>query len=289
MGYPVGIAPDADGNGTAPEDMRRWIWSLYRAETPSIVRGLTVAGRSDMAYAVSAGVAVFPTGAQEAIAVPFDAVDVAAPPAPSSGSRTDHIYATSEGAVMVGTVQPAGTSLIDKRTVPANITATTATTSTLGNRRFAPLFGSSMGEIAYWKHGAADLSKISDKRTLLTSQTITLESDRRLNFELQVTYEMSREANVTTNGWKTASFVWEIWVDGVMRRTFTLGVPEFAETKMNTTSWELTEGTHTIDLYRTRGLQGTDDPDNDYPVLRSGGSGNYAGNTFKIVDIGGMD
>lgn len=289
MGYAVGLAPDSQGNGTTPADLRRWIWSLYRVDTAQIARGLAVTGRSDMQYAVAAGVVIVPTGAQEAVAVPVSSVTVSTPAAPSSGTRTDYIYVGQDGVVYVGTSQPANTALLDKRTVPANITATTATTSTLGDRKYAPLFGSSMGMVSHWREGTADLTKVTDARKKVASQTFTLDSDRRCEFTLQISYEMSRAANVEPDGWKTATFLWEIWDGSTRLRSMEIGVPEFAETKCNISSYELGAGTHTISLYRTRRLMGTNNPSTDYPVHRNGGAENWPGTTLSITDMGGVD
>lgn len=289
MGYPVGLAPNGAGDGTEPEDVQRWIWSLYRSENPGIARGLTVTGRSDMRYNISSGVVILPNGDQQAIAVPVSAVNVSTLPAPSSGSRTDYIYVGADGAVGVGTSQPANTALIDKRTVPAGITATTATVSQLGNRNFAPLYGSSMGQLMYWKHSAADLTQIKDsagqERTMVTD-TITIDSDRRLEFQLQVSMEMTRGSNTKAWGWKRDTFVWSIWIDNVRRWSTELGVSEFPETKFASVDIPLTAGTYKIELRRTRRLIGTEEPSTDFPRLRTGGSEQWPGTTFKVMDQG---
>lgn len=287
MGYPIGLAPLGDGTGTEPEDMQRWIWSLYRTDKAALVRGCEVSGMSSMKYKVTAGVIVVPTGSAQAIAVPIDAVEVNTPAAPSTGSRTDYVYATDDGAVQVGTSQPSGTALLGKFTVPANITATTAAVSLLGDRLYAPLYGASMGRVAYWQESSADLSEVPRDRTLMTTLTFTTDSDRRMDFALQVSYEMSRAANVNTDGWKMASHTWETWIDGVRRRTVELGVREFAETIQNRATFDLTAGTHTVQLYRERRLIGGSSGDTTV-LHRKGGSENWPGTSYTIVDIGGI-
>ena len=288
MGYGVGLAPDGSGNGTTPADLQRWIWSLYRVSKGQIARGLEVTGRSDMSYAVAPGVVIIPTGTAMAVAVPVDAVNVNTPAAPSSGSRTDYIYVGQDGAVMVGASQPANTALLDKRTVPANITATTATTSLLGNRKYAPLFGGSMGRIAAWHSNQADLSVVPTSRMLCTAITLTLDSDRRLSFTLQQSYELSRGANIgdPAEAWKVASMIWEYWIDGVHRMSLEMGVEAFAETKQNSFEFDMLAGTHTIEVYRRRRLEGAP---GDEVLHRQGGSNNWPGTTFKINDTGAIE
>lgn len=289
MGYPIGLAPDGSGNGTKPVDMQRWIWSLYRVDTAQIARGLEVSGRSNMTYAFNSGVIIIPTGAQRAIAVPVDGGTVPTAAAPSSGTRTDYIYVGQDGAVKVGTSQPEDTALLDKRTVPAGITATTATTSLLGNRKYAPLFGSSMGRLAYWSQSDADLTKQTDARKRMCALTFTIDSDRRVDMGLQVSYEMARNANSGPDVGKTASFLWEIWIDGVHRRSVEIAVESFADTKQNRVTWDMLAGTHTVELYRTRRLIGTSDPTNDFPVYRHGGAHKWPATSLTIVDIGGIE
>lgn len=288
MGNPIGLAPDESGNGTRPVDMQRWIWSLYRTNTAQIARGGEVTGRSSMSYQVNPAIIIIPSGAQRAIAVPVDGGTVATAAAPSSGTRTDYVYVGQDGAVKVGTSQPANTALLDKRTVPAGITATTATTSTLGNRKYAPLFGSSMGRIAAWHESLADGANIPAARQRVAALTFTLDSDRRLSFTLQQSYDLNRAANQGSldDGWKVASFVWEYYIDGVHRLSLELGVQDFAETKSNVYEFDTLAGTHTVEVYRRRRLVGRPD---DQSIHRKGGASNWPGTSFKINDLGGIE
>lgn len=303
MGHGIGKAPIKVGDqptpetlpiyeGSTPEDMQRWIWSLYRTEDPALVRGGVISGRSNMAYQVEAGVAIFPSGEAMSVAVPFSAGTVATAAAPTSGTRTEDVYVTEDGAVQVAAAMPSGCALLDRRRVPANITSTTATQTTLGDRKYAPLYGASMGVIALWHHNVADLSPITDDagytRTMC-NLTFTLDSDRHLDFFLQVSYEMNRAANVHDWGWKKASFVWEIWIDDQLKKSVELGVEEFAETKDSSSSFDILAGTHTVQLKRTRRLVGTNDGDDDPVLARDGGYRNWPGTWFKIKDVGQVD
>ncbi|MFE5777074.1 hypothetical protein [Brachybacterium sp. NPDC056505] len=276
--------------GSTPEDMQRWIWSLYRTQGPALVRGAVVTGTSSMEYAVEDGVAIFPGGEAQTIAVPFAATTVATPDAPTSGTRDDYVYVTDEGAVQVQAgSQPEGTALLDVYRVPANVTATTAAASTLGNRTYAPLFGASMGLVAYWKQSAADKAKQTDARKLMGTLTFTLESDRRVDMGLQVCYEMSRNANTGEDVGKRATFTWEFVIDSELARTIVLGVEDYAEVKQNRATFNLLAGTHTIKLYRTRGLVGTSHPDEDYPVIRYQGTENWPATSLSVMDVGAIE
>jgi hypothetical protein len=290
MPYPIGLDRMIDKTtgqiiGTQPIDMQRWIWSLYRADAPTIARGLEVVGTSVMAYEVKAGIGIIPTGSSLAIAVPYDTVRVPTPDAPSSGSRTDYVYADRDGAIFVGTSQPAGTILLDKRKVPANISATTATTSQLGERKNAPLFGTNMGRIALWESGQADQARVPQARELCTTKTFTLPGDRRLQFTMQQSYELERVANTSgENNWKRGSFVWEYWIDGKRRLSIELGVSDFPETKTHVWEVDLTAGTHTVQLYREQRLNGTT---GDRTIHRRGGAEQWPGTALRVSDIGG--
>ena len=73
MGYAIGKAPTKTGEvatpatmpvyeGTSPEDFQRWIWSLYRSDTPALARGGVVSGTSTMAYNVAPAALIIPQG-----------------------------------------------------------------------------------------------------------------------------------------------------------------------------------------------------------------------------------
>lgn len=281
MGYGIGLAPNANGTGSEPEDLQRWIWSLYRADSGTIARGLEVTPTSTMSYAVAAGVAIIPVATARAIAVPVDAVTVPTSAAPSSGTRTDYIYVGADGAVKVGGTQAANTALLDKRTVSAGTTATTATTSQLGNRKYAPLFGSTMGMIARWEDPLATGAKVPNARTKVGSLTFTLDSDRRLDMGLQVSYDQEINANTGTDSWKVASFQWEIFMDGQRVRWTELAVHSWPEVKQDRLTFTVNAGTHTIEIYRERRLM-------------SGGDIYYANGSKRpdtslvIMDVGGV-
>lgn len=290
MTHPIGvnryIDPDTGQvTGTTPLHVRQWLWSLYAATEPAIVAGLEVVGTASMFYRINNGVAVFPYGEGQCVVVPVQQMQVASPEAPAVGTRSDVIHMNQAGVVQVSTSLPAGSVLLDRRVVRAGVTATSATTSELGNRTYAPLRGASMGQLALWKDPTADGARVPDARRQVTAQTFTLDTDRQIECNLQVSYDMARSANVSGIV-STASFVWQTYVDDVFVRTVELGVQDFGETKQDRAVFSLSAGTHTIALYRERRLIGTPNPTTDYPLHRSGGSSLWPGTSYEIRDIG---
>jgi hypothetical protein len=217
--------------------------------------------------------------------VPTEALLLQTAEAPSTGKRTEYIYVSNDGVIRVGATQPAGTALIDKREVPAGITATTATKSLLGDRKYAPIYGASMGIISRWEDPLAYLATVSDARKKVGTLTFTIDSDRTLDFALQVSYDQKAAANTSEDTGKAASFVWEIWIDSKKRRSIELAVHSWGETKQNSASFNLTAGTHTVDLYRTRRMK------SGGVIVYKGGtsSGAWPDTSLSIVDRGGIE
>ena len=299
MGYGIGRAPTQTGtvptpekmpvyDGTSPEDVQRWVWSLYRTDNgPALVRGGSqgspegvVSGTSSMEYQVAAGVAVFPAGYCQSIAVPFERGRVATLPAPTSGTRTDYVYLTADGAVQVGRTQPNGTALLDKRTVPANITATTATTSVLGDMVYSPLYGASSGKILGHTVEGADNQEIDAADRLMLSRTFTLDSDRVVQINLLTTYRT--DATFADNA-NYASIKWGIYIDGAHNRTFQFHVNRVPETKNAIYTVTLPAGTHNIQVRRSIERY----PINGVKVLyRYGGESKWPGTRLELYDMG---
>ena len=278
MGNPVGLAPNEAGVGTTPEDFQRWIWSLYRSDTPALARGGVVSGTSTMAYDVAPAALIIPRGDSRRIVAITDRVTVPTAPAPSSGSRVDIIYAGSDGAVKVGTSLPANNVMLDRRTVPAGITATTATSSTLGDRRFAPLVGGSMGRLISWEESVSHGYHFPAAQTVVMNKTITLEEDRLIDWRFFQTIALDGGLD---GEW--ASMKWDLLIDGAVQRSWEMKVENIAETKYFNMNTSLTAGTHTITLRRAvkRDIKKA-------LVYYRGASGNWPGTNFTAIDIGAL-
>lgn len=281
MGYAIGKAPAADGTGTEPEDVQQWLWSLYRSDKPSIARGGVVSGTSGMAYSVAPAVLVVPAGDSRRLVVPTDRVTVPTAAAPSSGSRTDIIYAGSDGAIKVGTTLPDNNVMIDKRRVPAGITATTATTSLLGDRIWAPLVGGTMGRLMTWEESLASGTQMPAGEKSVMSKTITVEEDRLVDFR----HFMTASVGVFTDpelgrvDWGTVE--WSIYIDGDLQWTWAYKVENTQTTQSFSANRGLTAGTHTIELRRWVWAE-------NRPIYWVGGAKRWAGTNLTALDLGAL-
>lgn len=278
MGYAIGKAPDASGNGTTPADFQQWLWSLYRTDVPAIARGGVVTGTSSMEYDVAPAVLIIPSGDSRRLVVPTNRTTVSTAAAPSSGSRVDIIYAGSDGAVKVGTSLPANNVMIDRRTVPAGITATTKTTSTLGDRRYAPLVGASMGRLISWEESIGHGYHFPATQTTVFNKTITIEEDRLIDWRFFQTIALEDGKD---GEW--ASMKWDLLIDGKVQRSWEMKVENIAETKYFNMNSALTAGTHVITLRRSvkRDI-------NKALLYYKGASGNWPGTNFTAIDIGAL-
>lgn len=272
MGYGLGLPRNAQGIGVTPEDHQRVLWGLYRSHVPLIVKGLEVTGTASMAYKVAAGVVYIPMGEARAILVPIDGVTVQTTAAPSAGSRVDVLYVGQDGAVKVGTYLPAGSAEIDRRTVQAGTTATTATTG-LRDRKFQMLFGATMGRLAKWVDNTAyGAAWDTASKVRFSAWLPTLPSDRLLDFRFSQT--------LATNATGPQSIIWELWMDGNHLETREMAVGPIAETKTTVFSREVLAGDHRIELRARRG-QG-----NGTITYFGGGSLAFPGNVLEVMDVG---
>ena len=132
-----GQAADSSGLRTTPETVQRIIAAEYAnaADCPVVAGGM-ITGQADMAYKVGAGVGLVATAAGACYVAWPDTV-TALTTAPPTGTTTDAIYVDADGQVNVARGEaPAGTCVLDKRSVPAGATGTTATNS-ISTRRWA--------------------------------------------------------------------------------------------------------------------------------------------------------
>lgn len=275
MGYPLGKAPQEDGTGHTPVDMQRVLWGLYVGDAPLIVRGCEVKGTSKMAYKVAPGVVYIPVGDARGMLVPVDGATVSTEPAPSSGAREEWVYVDQTGAIKVAAGSlPAGTVGLDRRRVPAGVTATTSAPG-IENHGFAMLLGASMGRLGQWTDTLGYRAAVPTVKQTVFSKRITLATDRLLRFDLRQSIALEKASNYK------GSFVWEILIDGAVFQSFELEVGEIAETKfVSTTRWML-RGDHTVTVTRRQQR----DP-NVKCLHYIGSSANWPGNGFELSDVG---
>lgn len=189
MGYPLGLAPLADGTGTTPTDLQRIIGAQYVSAGLLPNGGGTTTGTSSMAYSVSAGACFMWTSKAAGLGmlVPFEATTVQTDPAPATGSRTDTVYVDANGAVRVAigsASSPSSGVAIARWTVPAGITATTAASLSI-DRDFAIPAGASLGRLAWYKHPTGGKGPATE--TTMHVGRFFLPSDRVLRADLTAT------------------------------------------------------------------------------------------------------
>lgn len=272
--------------GTTTADMQRIIAATYASD--GIIDGCDVAGTSTMNYTVSAGAIVLNTGTDMAVIVPVPATTLPTEAAPAVGSRTDTIYVqqnfptqanpdnTSFVAVTSGAA-PSGSYIIDRRTVPAGATATTATTS-VHNRRFALTIGGSLGTRFH--------EQVTDP-TVRTTGTFTrgagslvCPTDRDVDFRF-----ITSVSAVTTSGAisdTVGALHYQLFIDDEMVRTFERKFDQFFETKQFSYLARLTEGRHTF--YYTVSKS----PGGNAPAwrIRAGGTEKWPGDILHVLDVG---
>lgn len=286
MGYPLGKEPVKIGTrpmpeeqdvfqGTSAQDMQRVLWGLYVGDAPLIVRGCEVKGTSRMAYDVKPGVVYIPVGDARGMLVPVDGGTVSTTPAPSSGAREEWVYVDQTGAIKVAAGSlPAGTVGLDRRRVPAGVTATTSAPG-IENHGFAMLLGASMGRLGQWTDTLGYRTVVPSWKQTVFAKTFTLATDRLLRFDLRQSMALEKPSNYK------GSFVWEIIVDGSVFKSFELEVGEIAETKfVSVTRWML-RGEHTVSVVRRQQR----DP-NVKCLHYIGSSANWPGNGFELSDVG---
>lgn len=275
MGYPLGKAPQSDGTGHTPEDMQRVLWGLYVGDAPLIVRGCEVKGTSRMAYDVKPGVVYIPVGDARGMLVPVDGGTVSTEPAPSSGAREEWVYVDQTGAIKVTAGGlPAGTVGLDRRRVPAGVTATTSAPG-IENHGFAMLLGASRGRLGQWTDTLGYRAAVPTVKQTVFSKRITLATDRLLRFDLRQSIALEKPSSYK------GSFVWEILIDGAVFQSFELEVGEIAETKfVSTTRWML-RGDHTVTVTRRQQRN-----PNVKCLHYIGSSANWPGNGFELSDVG---
>ena len=280
MGYPLGKAPVKIGEvptpetmpvfqGTEPVDMQRVIWSLFEANEPLIVRGCQVTGAASMEYKVSPGVVYIPNGAGRGILVPIDAATISADPAPSSGSRTDHIYADATGSVKVGSYLPSGAVELDRRRVSAGVTSTSSAPG-VADRRYATLAGAARGLVYSWVDPTGLRANWDGAYKTRCRTTITCDTDRHVDFRL--TQSMGSNDH--------GSAMWEIWIDGKRWQSREFEVTLRWDSRFSACTAHLTAGTHDIEL-RAKKETGSKPF-----IYGGGGNAKQPGNRFEVVDLG---
>ena len=290
-----GIAPDANKNGTTPEDIQRIIAAQYLND--GIIDGCQVSGTATMQYTVKAGAVVITTGTDMAVLCPVPATTVPTVAAPPTGSRTDTIYVkqmfpTTDGssqAVVAVTsgAAPSNSVVLDKRVVNAKTTATTSTTSTY-DKRYARQIGSSLGILS--SAGDTDNTTVHHVSTNVKKgvQRFVVPTDRKIGLRMTTTMSRCKADGVPQQGVLPVVCAIEIYLDNQLIRTFHRQYTGYAaETVQFETSETVGAGAHTAHYVITPEWQ---HPDvyvpNEYWRTRHGGTQKYHGSFLTVTDEG---
>lgn len=290
----IGVPPDANGDGVTPEDDQILIAADYY--TDGIIDGCEITGTSTMEYQISPGAVIINTGDGMAVKVPVRGGRLPTATAPTSGSRTETLYvkqnfpqtdgdSLAHVGVVTGTVIPSNAIAIDRRVVPANITATTATTRNF-NRKYALPIGGSLGRL----HLAIDSNESPhaiSENIVRGAGTIYVPTDRDVEFNMTSTASLATQAGLTPDSSGLASIMYKFYLDGNLIRSWERGINRFWESKQLNFIVALAAGEHQV-RYEVKGRFW--DPSfavgTRYWAVRHGGTEQFSGDAFRIYDRG---
>ncbi len=260
-----GIDPLKSGGvvtaGTTAADFRQIQGGLY---SPGLISGGKITrSASALSYTISAGVAAFPivTGTNpQTVLGPIPAITVNTT-APSSGSRTDIIYAqqrtiATDGdpniIIGVGTSLPARAVMLDSYIISSTNTNTNATVKT-GNIAYSIPYGASLGRLVNITSMFNTTFNISAAVTL-ASGSFFLPTDRLVQVSLNAS--LSANAAIGFDNSKYCEAGYDVYFDNVKVYSWTTMGLHQAWQEINWLDYaQFTAGAHTVrvDQYRAQG------------------------------------
>lgn len=273
----LGEAADSTGTRTSPETAKRVIAAQFRnPEQSPILAGGAVSGTGTLVYHVQAGVGVY-GGVSTARYVVWDETDTAVTAPPATGSSTDWIWVDADGVVRLSGAKPATGVILDRRTVPAGCTATTATVSDW-DRRYGLSRGSNLGELAYWQENAAPGTAIAADWS--ASMPFTIPDARGVGVE--VCQELHTDQSGDMN---PASILWTVRLDGGSAVRFELPVDQRWVLRQHVVLYRrVLPGRHTITV--DRHLQWRKNP--GAVIKHFGGADGYQVGFYRVRDLGAV-
>lgn len=270
----LGVSCDDDGNGVTPLTHRRIIGGFF--QNKGVMDGLAVSGRSDLTYAVAAGVAVcsrggsdgktvayWPGGATPAVAAGdpsnprIDVVWIRAlnkPEYPGDTSNQVEVGVTQgvPSASPVEPVIPTDATPLRCMMLPAGATATQTAAATRDVTYCIP-FGSAGRQVAYFRI-ANDFTLTSTKPVAYCKCKITLPTDRRLQLRLLTNFCASK-SNGAPDFSKYSELFMAFRIDGaeVGRRHYVVGYGSWADKPAVIEDVSCGRGEHTLDVIMWRG------------------------------------
>jgi hypothetical protein len=277
----LGVDVDSDGNGVDPLTHRNIIKRHWN--NTGIMGGLTVSGRADLRYAVSAGVAVCSMGSADGYTEAYFAggtTENAVSAGDGTYSRIDSVYLLANtgtpdndvhcmaaqgtpAASPVAPTLPAGALLLQQMLVPAGASKTSSA-SLNGSQNYAIPYGGSLGRLAYNKV-TADYTIVEDNQWhSQVSSTFRVATDRLVTVEWKACTTVGPGADASDANANMGSYFLQILVDGkvINEISSALGVnadevTSFRYDYVAAVSYDInvTSGTHTV-LARVYGNKG---------------------------------
>lgn len=242
--YPWGVANNGS-TGTMPEGVQGTIWAMYGGF--GLLSGCEVTGNAGMSVLLKAGAGVVEVGSRRAvfIAIPEQTLSLAA--APSSGSRTDLIYARSDnGQVYVATGStgmPANHLPIAQVVVPAGASSGAAC-QIPADRNWAVPSGST--RLLYsWASGMTYQEVLPDTEANFGEGSFFVPQDQRLLLTFAAPWR-SRTAAARN------AYVVGVYIDDVLKFSWRVGVDDTGDTGDYTERLWVTSGHHTVRLRRRK-------------------------------------
>lgn len=294
MSAGFGVDPTKDANGkvltgTTSDDIRQIYGALY---TPGVINGCAVTTSSSaMTYTVAAGVAsvLVQNNPTQAILIPVPAGTVTSTAGPSSGTRTDIVYAQQhfpsiEGdnqvTLGVGQTLPARAVALAKYTVGQGITNTNAAVSQ-GNIDYSIPYGAGNKLLHSYTN---TYDGVHDQNELVEGNgTIYVPTDRKLRITIVACLFSNGAAGFDNS--KYCEWHYSPMIDG--QKVYFWNSPGLHQANAIYTFqgyWDVTAGSHTVAYSRGRTV-GPGSVATHYGNI----SGNFfPGTTFTIVDAGAM-
>lgn len=248
-----GMAQDAQGNGTTPEDLQRIFGAMFYND--GLMHGGKVTGTTSMHYNVSAGAGNIKTGNGMLILVPIQATRVPAPAAPSTGTATHTIYVkqnfpASDGDNNVVVACTAGAApenslILDKFTIKAGATNTRGAAS-VHDVRFSRPVGSSLGRLSHATLAPRVAYSARQPKTW-GQQKFYVPHDANIDVRLTTTLMRSNANGVRTGTTHNNFLKHLIYIDGVLRNGISHAITgEKPAMRFFTTPEWVSEGSHTL-------------------------------------------
>lgn len=287
-GFGVDPTKDANGNitsGTSSQDIREITGGLYNQ---GIISGCRVDVTTGLSYKINNGVLNNWLGGRDHTLMSIDDVTVPTTAGPSSGSRTDYVYAkqnlpTVDGNsnIVYGVMSNRAPTWegqefeLARFTVPAGMTRTNQATRILSSMNYATPYGASGKYLVRKTYTYNGLVKNNPNPL---SGTFTVGTDRLITAYINATVDSDSGAGIS------ASLYCEVHLNGTKVVTFSTG--KIDNSWSTTHTWfypmEVTAGTHTIALkFFENGS--TDDIRFRYSA------GGFPGIQFTVLDSGVKD